>query len=248
MNELARKTVLVTGASRGLGRAMAERFAKDGAYVVVGYRRREEEAKETLARLREVGGDGEIVGFDVTKSDEVERAVRELAQRRPSLDVVVNNAGIVDDVPFALMEVAQWERVVRTDLDGTFHVCRAVVREMMRKKSGAIVNVASASASRALPHQSNYAAAKGAVVAFTRALAAELAPHGIRVNAVLPGLIDAGMGARVPHDLSTKLVGLVPARRMGTAAEVAEVVRFLASDAASYVTGQALAVDGGLSL
>jgi len=242
------KTALVTGASRGLGRTIAQQFAAAGAYVIIGYRRREDEAKKTLEMVRAAGGDGEIAGFDVTQMSEVEAAVRRLLDARGTIDVVVNNAGVVDDQPFALMAPEQWNRVLRADLDGTFHVCRAVVTSMLRHKKGAIVNVASAAAVRSLPNQSNYAAAKGGVVTFTRSLAAELAPQGIRVNAVLPGLLSAGMGARVPHDHADKLRAIIPMQRLGTAQEVADVVVFLASDAASYLTGQAIAVDGGLSL
>ncbi len=247
MTTFSGKTILVTGAARGLGRAIAEQFGHHGAFVAVAYRRREDDARATLAAVVEAGGTGELLAFDVTKADDVQRAVADLDRRRP-IDVVVNNAGVVDDGPFAMMDAARWDRVVRTDLDGTFHVCRAVVAGMLRRRSGSVINVASASAVRVLPNQANYAAAKAGVVALTRSLAAELAPHGIRVNAVLPGLIDSGMGARTSHELRTKILELVPAKRLGTAAEVANVVAFLASDAASYVTGQALAIDGGLSL
>jgi len=242
------KTAVVTGASRGLGRAIAERLAAGGGYVVVAYRRREDEAKRTLERVRAAGGDGEIAAFDVTRLDEVDGAMKKLIASRKRIDVVVNNAGVVDDQPFALMAPEQWNRVIRADLDGTFHVCRAVVTTMIAQRAGSIVNVASAAAARALPNQSNYAAAKGGVVSFTRSLAAELASQGVRVNAVLPGLLTSGMGARVPRDHADKLRALIPMQRAGTAEEVAEVVAFLASDAASYVTGQAIAIDGGLSL
>ena len=157
--------------------------------------------------------------------DDVERAVARIVAARGAIDVVVNNAGVVDDAPFALMTREQWDRVMHTDLDGTFCV-----------------------SARALPGQANYAAAKGGVVSFTRSLAAELAPHGIRVNAVLPGLLSVGMGARTPRDYAERLRAIIPVKRPGTADEVARVIVFLASDAASYVTGQAIAVDGGLSL
>ncbi len=180
--------------------------------------------------------------------EDVERAIGRIVDARGSIDVVVNNAGVVDDAPFALMTREQWERVMRADLDGTFFVTRAAVGSMLRHKRGAIVNVASAAAVRALPSQSNYAAAKGGVVTFTRSLAAELAPQGVRVNAVLPGLLSVGMGARTPRDHVERLRAIIPFKRLGTADEVAGVVLFLASDAASYLTGQAIAVDGGLSL
>jgi 3-oxoacyl-[acyl-carrier protein] reductase len=242
------RTVLVTGASRGLGRAIAERFAEAGTYVVVGYRRREEEARQTLDLVRAAGGDGELAGFDVSNMGDVERAVARIVAARGAIDVVVNNAGVVDDAPFALMTREQWDRVMHTDLDGTFCVSRAAISSMLRHKRGAIVNVASAASARALPGQANYAAAKGGVVSFTRSLAAELAPHGIRVNAVLPGLLSVGMGARTPRDYAERLRAIIPVKRPGTADEVARVIVFLASDAASYVTGQAIAVDGGLSL
>ena len=248
MKSLEAKTALVTGASRGLGRVIAEQLAAAGAYVVVCFRRREDEAKKTLDLVRAAGADGEIAQFDVTQMSEVDAAIRRLLDARSAIDVVVNNAGVVDDQPFALMAPEQWSRVMRADLDGTFHVCRAVVTAMLRRKKGNIVNVASAAAARALPNQSNYAAAKGGVVTFTRSLAAELAPSGIRVNAVLPGLLNVGMGARAPLDQVDALRAFIPMRRLGTAQEVAELVVFLASDAAAYLTGQAIAVDGGLSL
>lgn len=247
LKPLADRTALVTGASRGLGRAIAEKLADDGAYVVVGFRRREDEAKRTLELVRARGADGELAAFDVSRSDEAQAAIDRITKSR-ALDVVVNNAGVVDDRPFALTDEEGWMRVMRVDLDGTYHVCRAVVAAMIRRKSGSIVNIASAAVARSLPNQTNYATAKGGVVALTRALAAELAPHGVRVNAVLPGVLTTGMGARVPHDMLERLREAIPMRRFGAAEDVANLVALLASDAATYMTGQAIVIDGGLSL
>ncbi len=244
---LADRVALVTGASRGLGRVIAERLADDGAYVVVGFRRREDEAKRTLELVRARGADGELAAFDVSHEDEVQAAFDRIAKTR-TIDIVVNNAGVVDDQAFALTDRESWMRVMRVDLDGTYHVSRAAVASMIRQKRGSIVNIASAAVTRALPNQTSYVTAKGGVVAFTRALAAELGPHGVRVNAVLPGVLTTGMGTRVPHDVLDRLRDVIPMHRFGAPEDVANVVALLASDAATYMTGQAIVIDGGLSL
>jgi 3-oxoacyl-[acyl-carrier protein] reductase len=164
------------------------------------------------------------------------------------LDVLVNNAGVARDEPFALMSQNTWDEVLKTNLDGVFHCCRAAVRPMLAKKRGAIVNMASVAGQHAAPMQANYSASKGGVLALTATLGAELAPKGIRVNAVVPGFLDAGMAQRLDHGLAEKIKARVPIGRFGRAEEVAKAVLFLASDEASYVVGQALVVDGGLAL
>lgn len=241
-------TVFVTGASRGLGRAIAVAFARERAFVVVGYRARASDAEETLAQVRAAGGDGAIEAFDVGDASSVDAAVQRVLEKRGRLDVVVNNAGIARDELFAMMRKESWAEVLRTNLDGTFNVCRAVTRPMMANKRGAIVNVASIAGQRASAGQVNYAASKGGVLALTHSLAAELAPKGIRVNAVVPGLCNVGMVEAVDRRVIEAKKAHIPLGRLGSADEVARVVTFLASEDAAYVIGQAIVVDGGLGL
>jgi 3-oxoacyl-[acyl-carrier protein] reductase len=178
----------------------------------------------------------------------VDAAVDELLGQRPALDVVVNNAGVARDELFPVMQRESWRQVLATNLDGTFNVCRAVARPMMGRKRGAIVNVASVAGQRASVGQVNYAASKGGVLALTQSLAAELAPRGIRVNAVVPGLCAAGLVETLDRRVVEARKQHIPLRRLGTADEVARAVLFLASDDAAYIVGQALVVDGGLTL
>ncbi|MDI1477005.1 3-oxoacyl-ACP reductase FabG [Polyangium sp. y55x31] len=241
-------TVIVTGASRGLGRSIATAFGAEGAFVFVGYRSREDEAKETLRAMEEAGGRGALLAMDVASAASMNAAVEQALAARGSIDVLVNNAGVAADELFPLMAEESWDEVMRVNAGGAFHGCRAVVRPMMAKRRGAIVNVASVAGQHASPGQSNYAASKGAILAFTRTLAAELAPRGIRVNAVVPGLLGTGMAKRLDKRIAEKARGQIPLGRFGTGDEVARAVLFLASEEASYVIGQALVVDGGLTL
>ena len=239
--------VLVTGASRGLGRAVAEAFAAEGARVGVTYRTRREEAEETLELVTSVGGDGGTYELDVRQPESVERAVRAFQEGGP-LDVLVNNAAVVYDQAFVVMDADVWASVLSTNLTGTYHCCRAVLPSMMARGRGAIVNVVSIAGIRASPGQANYAASKGGVMGLTTTLASEVARHGIRVNAVMPGLLSTGMGARLDHRVAERRRSEIPLGRFGEGKEVANVILFLASDDASYVLGQVLAVDGGSSL
>jgi 3-oxoacyl-[acyl-carrier protein] reductase len=242
-----RRTSLVTGASRGLGRAIAIALAERGDFVFVGYRDRSADGEETVRLVREAGGEGATFVADARDAAQVKRAIDSALESRGAIDVLVNNAAVARDEAFALMSSESWDDVIRTNLDGPFHFARAVARSMIARKRGAIVNVGSVAGLRASPGQANYAAAKAGLVGLTSTLAVELAPHGVRVNAVLPGFVDAGMAKRLDHRAAARGRERIPIGRFGTPREIAEVVAFVASDAASYIVGQAIVVDGGLS-
>jgi 3-oxoacyl-[acyl-carrier protein] reductase len=240
--------VLVTGASRGLGRAIALAFGAEGAHVWIGHAVRGGDADAAARAIRDAGGSAAPLGFDVTDAAAVEAAVAAAVAERGGIDVLVHAAGVVRDSLFALSEAGDWDEPVRVNLGGALRVTRAVVRPMLAAGKGAIVHVASIAGLRASPGQVGYAASKGGLVAATHTLAAELAPRGIRVNAIVPGLCAAGMVQRLDRRLVADRVARIPLGRLGTADEIARVALFLASDAASYVVGQAIVVDGGLSL
>jgi 3-oxoacyl-[acyl-carrier protein] reductase len=240
--------VIVTGASRGLGRGIAEAFAAEGARVWIGYRNRTDEASAVVSAIETAGGRARALAFDVRDDSAVEEAFKRVLAEAAHVDVLVNGAGVNRDGWFPLLDRESWDDVMRTNLDGAVRCTRAVVPSMWTRRQGAIVNLASASALRASPGQANYAASKGALLALTRTLGAELAPKGIRVNAVVPGLIDAGMVARLDKRVLGDKAALIPAGCLGTVEDVAHAVLFLASKDARYIVGQALAVDGGLTL
>jgi 3-oxoacyl-[acyl-carrier protein] reductase len=242
------RTVVVSGASRGLGRVLAAAFGAQGDFVFVGYLANLEAAQQSLDAVKSAGGDGALLQVDVRSREAVDAAFSKVLELRGGIEVLVNNAGVARDEPFAMMAQSTWDEVLKTNLDGVFHCCRAAVRPMLAKKRGAIVNVASVAGQHAAPMQANYSASKGGVLALTATLGAELAPKGIRVNAVVPGFLDAGMAQRLDHGLAEKIKARVPIGRFGRAEEVAKAVLFLASEDASYVVGQALVVDGGLAL
>jgi 3-oxoacyl-[acyl-carrier protein] reductase len=239
--------VLVTGSSRGLGRSIAEGFGAEGAHVGVTYRVQEAAARETLEAVEAGGGTGRLFRLDVRDPVSVRDVLAEFEEERP-LEVLINNAAVVRDQPTLLLSPPEWQSVLETNLTGTYLCCRAALPAMMARRRGAIVNVSSVAGLRASPGQASYAASKAGVLAFTRTLAVEVAGHGVRVNTIVPGLIRSGMGARLDSRVAERRRTTIPAGRLGRAEEVASVVLFLASDDASYVIGQALVVDGGLSL
>ena len=242
------KTVIVTGGSRGVGRAIALAFGAEGAFVFVGFHQRQDAAAETLEQINGAGGEGEVLPLDVRDRDVVSQAVASVVERRGSVDVLVNNAGVVRDAHLSLMEAGAWDEVLAVNLTGVFNCSRAALQPMMAQRQGVIVNIASVAGLHASPGQSNYAASKGGVVAFTRTMAAEVAARGVRVNAVALGLLSTGMAARLDHRVARRQRERIPLGRFGEAREAADVVLFLASDQASYLVGQTLVVDGGLSL
>lgn len=233
------KTALVTGASRGIGRAIAEELARAGASVVVGYRAGAEEAEAVAS---EIGG--RAVQADVSDPEEAKRLVQEAGD----LDVLVNNAGLTRDGLLARMPDEDWREVLDTNLGGVFHTCRAAARGMMRRRAGSIVNISSIVGVHGNPGQTNYSAAKAGIIGFTKALARELGQRGVRANVVAPGYISTRLTDVLPDELKDAMLANTPLGRLGDPADVAGAVRFLSSDEAAFITGEVLLVDGGLGI
>ncbi len=247
-NRFSNKSGIITGASRGLGKAIAMAFASEGAFVGIGYLKNQREAEHTLTEIQEAGGAAVLVKADIKNATETQNAFSSFIAERGGIDFLINNAGIVYDQPFALMSENSWSLVTQTNLGGTFHCSRAVIRAMIGSKTGVIINIGSVTGSRANPGQTNYAASKGGIEALTRTMAAELAQMGIRVNTVVPGILKGGMTERLDRRVVDTLQNQIPLKRLGELNEVVQAVLFLTSDDASYITGQSVIVDGGLSL
>ncbi len=239
------KTALITGGSRGIGRAICIKLAAMGYYVLVNYKSNMQEAETTLSQIRENGRDGELLKFDVTDRIQIKQILGDWIKTNPEkhVEILVNNAGIKDDSLMAWMKDEQWDNVIKTNLDGFFFITRLVLDSMLLNRYGRIINVVSLSGLKGLPGQTNYSAAKAGVIGATKALAQEVGRSGITVNAVAPGFIKTDM----TQDLDEKeLKRIIPVNRFGSAEEVAYAVGFLASDEAAYITGQVLSVNGGL--
>lgn len=239
------KYALVTGASRGIGREVAVTLAGMGYYILVNYKSNAGEAERTLELIREAGGGGEAMPFDVADAEAAAGAIEKWlkAHEGDYIEVLVNNAGIRRDNLMMWMQPDEWKSVLDTNLDGFFNVTRLLLKDMLVKRYGRIVNIVSLSGIKGLPGQTNYSAAKGGVIAATKALAQEVAKKGVTVNAVAPGFIRTEM----TQDLDeAELKRMIPAGRFGEAREVAELVAFLASDRAAYITGETISINGGL--
>ena len=233
------KTALVTGASRGIGKAIASELARAGAFVVVGYRSGPEDAEAVAS---EIGG--RAVQADVADAEAAKRLVEESGD----LDILVNNAGLTRDTLLARMSDEDWRAVIDANLGGVFHTCRAVIRGMMRRRGGSIVNVSSIVGLRGNPGQTNYSASKAGIIGFTKALARELGSRGVRANVVAPGYVSTRLTDVIADELKEQMLAATPLGRFGDPEDVAAAVRFLCSDEASFITGEVLLVDGGLAM
>ena len=242
------KTALITGASKGIGRACALRLARDGYTVIINYAHDEAAAQAVLDEVRQNGGDGMICCADVSDLEQVKRMMREVFKAYGTLDVLVNNAGIVRDEYLLMLNPDTLDRCMELNVKGYFYCAQQAVLKMFRKKSGAIINMSSVSGQLALAGQSVYSATKGAVNSMTQTMAKELAPYGIRVNAVAPGFIETEMLDALPEEKKREYLEQIPMHRLGRAEEVAGIVSMLASDTCAYMTGQILTLDGGISL
>jgi 3-oxoacyl-[acyl-carrier protein] reductase len=238
-----KKVAIVTGGSKGIGRAICVEFARCGYEVVINYRSDHEGAQKTLQRIESEGSTGSLACFDVSDAESCRQNLEALVQAYETIDVLVNNAGIADDNLFVMMPRRSWDRVIRTSLDGFYNVTKPVLEKMVVNKSGSIVTISSVSGLMANRGQSNYSAAKAGLIGASRSLASEVARLGVRVNVVAPGMIETEMLTDVPV---RHLKQIVPMARIGKPEEVANVVRFLCSNDASYITGQVIGVNGGM--
>jgi 3-oxoacyl-[acyl-carrier protein] reductase len=240
------KTALVTGASRGLGRAIAIQLSKDlGLHILINYAGNKEAANETLETIKTNGGTAELLQFDVKNSEEVKTAINNWMENNPEnhIEVLVNNAGITRDNLFPWVTEKDWDDVLNTSVKGMYNCTQAVIQKMLRNRSGRIINIASLSGLKGVPGQTNYSAAKGAMIASTKALSQEIAKRNITVNAIAPGFIISDMTSDLDEG---ELKKMVPANRFGKAEEVAYLASFLASDKAAYITGEVININGGI--
>jgi 3-oxoacyl-[acyl-carrier protein] reductase len=239
---------IVTGGSRGIGRAVAKAFSAEGAKVAVVYRGSQEAADGLVGEIAGAGGTALAVQADVVDRAAVTACVRRVEKELGPVTILVNSAGVIADGLFVRLTPEEWQKVLQTNLGGTFNFCHELAFAMMRQRKGRIINISSVAATHVNPGQTNYAASKGAINSFTRALAVELAKRGVTVNAIAPGFIETDMSAAVRNRAGDKLVRYIPMRRIGTPEDIARAAVFLAGGESSYITGQVLTVDGGLSL
>jgi len=240
------KLALVTGGSRGIGRAICLQLAAQGATVGINYVSNSTAAEETLAAIKDAGGSGFVVGFDVADSKAVQAAVKNITSEYGGVDILVNNAGITRDGLMARMKEADWDAVLNTNLKGTFTCSKAVMRGMMKKRWGRIINITSVIGFLGNGGQVNYAAAKAGLVGFTKSMARELAPRKVTVNCVAPGYIVTDMTRDLPEDIQEMIKAQIPLGTLGTPEDVASATGYLASEECSYMTGQTLHVNGGM--
>ncbi len=237
------KVAIVTGASKGIGRAISVELGKCGYYMVVNYRSDEHGASQTLEIIKKAGGNGEVLQFDVSNIDETLNVIEDICSRFEAIDILINNAGIAADELFVMMTPDKWKSVIETSLNGFYNVTRPVLEKMILQKRGSIVSISSVAGIMGNRGQANYSAAKAGLIGASRVVASEVARLGIRVNVVAPGLINTEMINDAPV---ANIKTLIPMARIGRPEEVAKVVKFLCSEDASYITGQVISVNGGM--
>ena len=240
------RVALITGGSRGIGRAIAVKLSTLGVYAVVNYARNLAAAEETLTLIRKQGGSGEIAQFDVANAEDTRKAIAEIISRKEKIDILVNNAGTSADGLLVRMKDRDWESVIRTNLTGTYNCCRAVAYGMMKRRWGRIINITSVVAESGDAGQVNYSASKAGIIGLTKSLARELGPRNICVNAVAPGFIVTDMTQSLPEEIREQIKEQIPLAKPGTPEDVGAAVAFLATEEAAYITGQVIHVNGGL--
>ena len=242
------KVAVVTGASRGIGKAIAVKLASKGATVVINYNGSRERAEEVKNEVESAGGKAVIIQCNVADFDACKEFIETVIKEQGRIDILVNNAGITKDGLLMKMSEEDFDKVLDTNLKGTFHTIRAALRQMIRQRSGRIINMASVVGVSGNAGQANYAASKAGIIGLTKSAAKELASRGITVNAIAPGFIETEMTDVLSEDVKENLLGSIPLKRMGQTKDIAETVAFLASDKAAYITGQTISVDGGMGM
>jgi 3-oxoacyl-[acyl-carrier protein] reductase len=242
------KTAVISGAARGIGRAIALELAREGANISFNFSKSENEARELEKEIEALGVKVKAFQADIKDYAAVKAWVDKTQELFGRLDIVVNNAGIIRDKALALMELTDWQEVINTNLGGTFNLTRAAIVTLAKQKSGNIVNITSVTGITGMPRQTNYAASKAGIIGFTKALAKEVGRYNIRVNAVAPGFIETDMLKGLKEEYKNQIIQHIPLARLGKSEEVAKVVKFLVSDAANYITGQTIIIDGGMSI
>jgi 3-oxoacyl-[acyl-carrier protein] reductase len=246
--DLANKVALVTGASRGIGRAIALQFARSGARVVVNYRGQQQAADEVVAAITAAGGTATAVQADVAQSADIERLIKTTQETYGGLDILINNAGITRDNLLLRMKDDEWDAVMATNLRSVYLLTKAVLRPMMKARWGRIITITSVVGMTGNAGQANYAAAKAGLIGFTKSVAREMASRGITANAVAPGYIETDITKDLSDEIKATALAAIPVGRFGQPDDIARTVVFLASDAAAYITGQTFAVDGGMTM
>jgi len=246
--DLKDKVALVTGGSRGIGRETCLLFAETGAKVILNYNRSKEKAEEVKKEIENQGGSVDIFEADISDPEKVKALFDFIIKTHSRLDILVNNAGVIKDNLLLSMKLSEWDKVIDTNLKGAFLCSQKASEMMMANHSGKIVNISSIGAIKGGRGQTNYASAKGGLISFTRSCAVELAGKGIQVNAVLPGMVVTDMSTRVRKRVGDKILEMIPAARFGEPADIAKLIVFLSSSYADYITGQAISVDGGMSI